>query len=188
MGRVVVRTVIVDLAIDDPAAQNEARAGVLSASLLALLVAAVLFRIPDTVRPREEVGRTLIRPVDPHRDHISGPVDAPLTIVEYGDFQCGFCLRASGSIEEVRQLPADIIRRAESLGLDVGQFEGDLRSPEAAARVRDDMLDAEAMDVTGVPTFFINGKRLVGPYDARSLIRALEETSSGAARRRSELL
>ncbi|WP_148573526.1 Na+/H+ antiporter NhaA [Nocardioides caldifontis] len=231
---------IVDLAIDDPAAQNEARAGVLSASLLAFLIAAVFFRVSDTVRPREEVGRTLTRPVDPRRDHISGPVDAPLTIVEYGDFQCGFCLRASGSIEEVRQelgdqlryvwrhaplerehpnavaaaeaaeaaamqgqffpfarslfadqdnlLPADIIRRSERLGLDVEQFEDDLRSPEAAARVRDDMLDAEAMNITGVPTFFINGERLAGAYDARSLIRALEETSSGAARRGSELL
>jgi predicted DsbA family dithiol-disulfide isomerase len=35
------------------------------------------------------------------------------------------------------------------------------------------MLDAEAMDITSVPTFFINGVRHVGPYDARSLIRAL---------------
>ena len=37
-----------------------------------------------------------------------------------------------------------------------------------------DMLDAEAMDITAVPTFFINGRRHVGPYDAQSLIRALQ--------------
>jgi predicted DsbA family dithiol-disulfide isomerase len=45
------------------------------------------------------------------------------------------------------------------------------------ARVRDDMLDAEAMDITSVPTFFVNGQRHVGPFDAQTLIRALEETA-----------
>jgi Na+/H+ antiporter NhaA len=48
------------------------------------------------------VGQTLARPVDPARDHVLGDPDAPYTIVEYGDFQCGFCLKASGSILEVR--------------------------------------------------------------------------------------
>jgi predicted DsbA family dithiol-disulfide isomerase len=46
-------------------------------------------------------------------------------------------------------------------------------SPEVAGRVRDDVLDAEAMDITAVPTFFVNGRRHTGPYDAQSLIRAL---------------
>jgi hypothetical protein len=31
------------------------------------------------------------------------------------------------------------------------------------------------MDITAVPTFFLNGRRHVGPYDAQSLIRALQE-------------
>jgi predicted DsbA family dithiol-disulfide isomerase len=44
--------------------------------------------------------------------------------------------------------------------------------------VRDDVLDAEAMSITSVPTFFVNGRRHVGPYDARSLIRALEATDA----------
>lgn len=39
--------------------------------------------------------------------------------------------------------------------------------------MRDDMLDAEAMNITAVPTLFINGRRHTGPYDARSLLRAL---------------
>lgn len=43
-----------------------------------------------------------------------------------------------------------------------------------AARVRDDMLDAEAMDITAVPTLFVNGRRHTSPHDARSLILALE--------------
>lgn len=217
---------IIDLAIDDPAAQNEARVGVLAASVLAFVLATVIFRISDAVRTDIETGQTLVRPVDPRRDHIWGPIDAPYTIVEYGDFQCQFCLKASGSIQEVveelgdqlryvwrhapltsehpnalagaeaaeaaslqgrffeferglfadqeNQRPSDIVRLAASLGLDVARFERDLESAEVAARVRDDMLDAEAMNITSVPTFFVNGRRHTGPYDARTLITALQ--------------
>ncbi|MFE4949681.1 Na+/H+ antiporter NhaA [Leifsonia sp. NPDC056665] len=217
---------IVDLAIPEEAAQNAARVGVLAATVIAFAVATIVFRLSDARRPKEEMGLTLVRPVDPKRDHIFGDPDAPFTIVEYGDFQCGFCLKATGSVEEVRrelgdnlryvwrhapltrfhpnalaaaeaseaaarqgkffpferslfadqehQLPSDIMRRAEELGLDLARFEADLGSPEVTARVRDDMLDAEAMDITAVPTFFINGRRHMGPYDAQSLIRALQ--------------
>lgn len=63
------------------------------------------------------------------------------------------------------------------------QFERDLGSAEVAARVRDDMLDAEAMDITAVPTFYINGRRHVGPYDARSLIAALQDPTPDPTRR-----
>jgi Na+/H+ antiporter NhaA len=217
---------IIDLAIADLDAQNEARVGVLAASVLAFALGALLFRIADARHPGEEVGQTLVRPVDPRRDHVYGAADAPYEIVEYGDFQCGFCLKASGSIQEVmaelgpnlryvwrhaplteqhpnalagaeaseaaarqgkffdferglfadqdNQLPSDIVRLAERLGLDVPRFERDLTSPEVASRVRDDMFDAEAMNIRSVPTFFVNGRRHTGPYDAQSLIRALQ--------------
>jgi protein-disulfide isomerase len=224
---------IVNLAIDDPKTQNVARVGVLAASVIAFVLAAIIFRITESVHPMAEAGRTLVRPVDPSRDHVFGPETAPYTLVEYGDFQCGFCLKATGSVGEVQrelgdnlqyvwrhapltryhpnalaaaeaseaaaqqgkfvefelslfadqqnQLPSDILRRAEELGLDVEQFETALRSPEVAARVRDDALDAEEMDITSVPTFFVNGVRHVGPYDAASLIRALKSTRNASA-------
>ena len=41
-------------------------------------------------------------------------------------------------------------------------------------RVQDDAQDAELMDLNSTPTFFVNGKRHKGPWDAASLIRALE--------------
>jgi len=224
---------IIDLAIDDPDAQNEARVGVLAASVLALAIGALIFRISDARHPEVETGQTLVRDVDPKRDHVYGPADAPYTIVEYGDFQCGFCLKASGSIQEVmdelggslryvwrhapltqqhpnavagaeaseaaakqgkffeferglfadqdNQLPSDIVRLAAKLGLDVPRFERDLTAPEVASRVRDDMLDAEAMGITSVPTFFVNGRRHTGPYDAQSLIRALQTDAAAPA-------
>ncbi|WP_165063354.1 Na+/H+ antiporter NhaA [Marisediminicola senii] len=101
---------IVDIAIDDASAQNEARVGVLAASVIALLLATLIFRLVDMIRPAHETGLTLARPVDPARDHVYGAVDAPFTIVEYGDFQCGFCLKASGSIQEVYEQLGDRLR------------------------------------------------------------------------------
>ncbi|WP_306817228.1 MULTISPECIES: Na+/H+ antiporter NhaA [unclassified Microbacterium] len=221
---------IVDLAITEPMAQNEARVGVLAASVIAFVLATAIFRISDAVHPDTQSGQVLVRPVDPARDHIFGAADAPYTIVEYGDFQCPFCLKASGSIQQVHQQlgdrlryvwrhapltrqhpnalagaeaseaaarqgkffeferalfadqenqrPADIIRLAERIGLDVPRFERDLESAVVAARVQDDMLDAEAMNITSVPTLFVNGRRHTGPYDAQSLIRALEQTDA----------
>ncbi|TPX05659.1 sodium:proton antiporter, partial [Schumannella luteola] len=87
---------IVDLAIDDPGAQNEARVGVLVASVIAFAVATIVFRISDALHPDEDTGQVLARPVDPKRDHVYGTDTARYEIVEYGDFQCPFCSKASG--------------------------------------------------------------------------------------------
>jgi len=98
------------VAIDDPLAQAEARFGVLVASALAFGLAWCVFRVSDKLQPPVPVGGTLARPVDPERDHIRGPVDAPLTLVEYGDFECPFCSRATGSIDHVRSVLGDELR------------------------------------------------------------------------------
>ncbi|RIV38075.1 DsbA family protein [Micromonospora radicis] len=44
------------------------------------------------------------------RDHIRGPVDAPVTLVEYGDFQCPFCALAHANLCELLRQRADTVR------------------------------------------------------------------------------
>jgi Na+/H+ antiporter NhaA len=92
---------IVDIAITEPGRQDQARIGVLLASVVAFLAGWAIFRITDWLSPPEPVGLKLIRPIDPDRDHIRGNPHAPLTLVEYGDYECPFCSRATGGIDEV---------------------------------------------------------------------------------------
>jgi protein-disulfide isomerase len=57
---------------------------------------------------------------------------------------------------------------ARSIGLDVERFRRDLDAPETHAAVAADRAYGEKLEVKGTPTFFINGKRLIGaqPYES----------------------
>jgi protein-disulfide isomerase len=48
--------------------------------------------------------------VTPERDHIRGPATAPLTLVEYLDFECPFCAKATGVGPELRAHFGDRLR------------------------------------------------------------------------------
>lgn len=94
---------IVGIAIDDPAAQDEARVGVLLASVVAFALGALALKALDAKKPVTPPGSVLLRPFDPERDHYKGRPDAPLVLVEYGDFECPFCSRATGMVDELRE-------------------------------------------------------------------------------------
>ena len=89
---------------------DEAKVGVLSAGVAAatltwLLVLATK-RLPRRRRIRALLGTPdlivdLADPVDPERDHIRGSLDAPVTVLEYGDFQCPYCGQAEPVLREL---------------------------------------------------------------------------------------
>jgi len=52
----------------------------------------------------------LTLPVSQDRDHIQGPVDAPATLLEYGDYECPFCGAAYPIVKEVQSRLGDQLR------------------------------------------------------------------------------
>jgi protein-disulfide isomerase len=55
-----------------------------------------------------------------------------------------------------------LLATAERVGLDVSRFTADLDSPRIKARIETERQDGAALGVTGTPTFFINGRQVVG--------------------------
>ncbi|MEU7934365.1 DsbA family protein [Micromonospora echinofusca] len=56
-----------------------------------------------------QVTARLRAPVADH-DHVRGPVDAPVTVVEYADFQCRFCGAAYANLRELLRQRAETVR------------------------------------------------------------------------------
>ncbi|MFL5862771.1 MAG: Na+/H+ antiporter NhaA [Solirubrobacteraceae bacterium] len=88
----------------------EAKLGVLTTVVLAPAVSwAIIWvtaRLPKKLKLRLLLGRgeaivDLAAPVDPERDHIRGPEDAAVTLLEYGDLECPYCGQAESVIREL---------------------------------------------------------------------------------------
>jgi Na+/H+ antiporter NhaA len=228
-----VSLLIASLALNGPILA-EAKVGILSAvvaaSGLTWLTFSLVNRLPVRARFRALLGTSevitdLVVPVDPDRDHIRGPEESLVTLVEYGDFECPYCgmaepvvrelLRDYGEIRYVwRHLPLtdvhpnaqlaaeaaeaaarqgafwpmhdllmdhqdalhvrDLIGYAASLGLDAERFATDLRKHAGRAHVEEDLESADLSNVSGTPTFFVNGKRHYGAYDIDGLKKAVK--------------
>jgi Na+/H+ antiporter NhaA len=89
---------------------EEAKVGILSAALAASALTWSVFRLaamlPQPLRIRALLGTSqvitdLVVPVDPERDHIRGPKKSPVTMVEYGDFECPYCGQAEPVVREL---------------------------------------------------------------------------------------
>ena len=92
----------------------EAKLGALTAAGVSAFLTWMVYRLARTLSPDKRArallgDRTLIQDlipeVDIEHDHVRGPVDAPITIIEFGDFQCPYCGQAE---PVVRDLLADI--------------------------------------------------------------------------------
>ena len=84
----------------------EAKAGVLVAVAVSVLLTAAVFRLTRRMPPERRVRALLGRaeqlvdlavPVDPERDHIRGSLEGRVTLVEYGDFECPHCGEAEAA-------------------------------------------------------------------------------------------
>jgi Na+/H+ antiporter NhaA len=160
---------------------DEAKLGALGSVLLAPLlgwsVLQVVRRLPANVRARQIAGTAedildLAQDVDPKRDHVRGSENAPVTLVEYGDFECPFCGQAEQVIRELlasfgddvryvwRHLPlndvhpnAQVAAEASEAASAQGHFwemhdtllghQGDLRASHIEAYAKEIGLDAE---------------------------------------------
>jgi protein-disulfide isomerase len=114
-----VSLLIADISFEGEVLEH-AKLGILAASVLASLAAGAVFRVIARLPDRTKEGgagrrRTnlvaplvdLTQAVDPAVDHIRGPVDGRVTLVEYGDFECPYCGRAEPIVRDLVQMFGD---------------------------------------------------------------------------------
>ena len=124
---------------------EEAKLGILGAAAGASLLTWLTFRgtdlLPERRRDRVLLGTPdlltdLANDVDPERDHIRGPRDAAVTVVEYGDFECPYCGRAEPVVRELlgdftdiryvwRHLPLNDVHRHAQLAAEAAEAASD---------------------------------------------------------------
>ena len=167
------------------------------------------------------------------QDHVIGSADAPVTMVEYGDYQCPHCQAAWPQVEQVlrrfgrdlcysyRHFPISTVHPlakpaaeaaefagahrlfwemhsaiyanghhlsgpvlaalASRLGLDLAELRHALEQGSYAQKVESDFLSGVRSGVNGTPTFFVNGERHDGAYDAISLSATIDAARREAA-------
>jgi protein-disulfide isomerase len=206
--------------------------------VIATALAWVAFRLLPRLPARGRVADPLVDldlPVDPDVDHIRGAPEAPVTLLEYGDYECPYCGLAEATVRELlsefgedlryvwRHLPLqdvhlnaqlaaeaaegageqgrfwdmhdllishqkelrppDLRDYAQQLGLDEERFWDGLRRRAHAGRVARDVESADLSRVAGTPTFFVDGRRHQGEYDAATLGAAVRTARAARARR-----
>jgi protein-disulfide isomerase len=156
----------------------------------------------------------------------SGAPSAPVTIIEFSDFQCPFCRAAESSLKQVRDKygaqvklvymdfplgfhphamdaaraarcaadqnkfwqfhdalfldqrkldPDNLKQTAAKVGLDSTKFNACFASERHDAGIRQDIAEGNSLGVTGTPTFFINGRQLVGAQPPPKFNEVIDE-------------
>jgi Na+/H+ antiporter NhaA len=164
-----VSLLVASLALAGPELE-EAKVGILGAAITASIFTGLLFlgasRLSERVKARILLGtgepiNDLVPDVDPERDHIRGPANAAVTIVEYGDFECPYCGQAEPLLRQLLREFGDVRYVWRHLPLN------DVH-PNAE-------LAAEAAEAAGVQdAFWQMHERLLresDPLDARTVLR-----------------
>jgi len=166
-----------------------------------------------------------------------GPKNAPVTIVEWSDFQCPFCSRAQPTLQQIMKeyqgkvrlvwknqplsfhpnampaaeaamaayqqgndkfwamhdrffekqnelSPAYYEQVAREIGLDVPKWKAAVESRSSQAAIQGDMVAGNTVGANGTPTFFINGRKLVGAMPFESFKAVIDaELSSRVAKK-----
>lgn len=104
-----------------------------------------------------------VRPVSKSRDHIRGNPDAPVSLIEYSDFECPFCKRFHPTAKEIvkiyggkvnwvyRHLPLDFHNPAAQREAEAAECAAELGGNEAFWRYADLIYERTASNGKGVP-------------------------------------
>ncbi len=177
----------------------------------------------------EEMAKRVVD-IDVAGSPVKGDPKAPVTIVEFADYQCPYCASAQPLVKQVldayagkvkfvyKHLPlisihpnarpaalaaveameqgkfwemhdllfanynkldrASLSQIASQAGLDMARFEKAMQGEAHGAKVERDMAESQKAGVTGTPTFFINGKRLMN-RDFDSFKKMIDEALAG---------
>ncbi len=71
----------------------------------------------------------------------------------------------------------DLLRLVDNLGLNIELFEGCLEAETTRAVVERDLQAGRSLNISGTPTFFINGRRMMGVPALSDLVEAIESFS-----------